>query len=218
MKSYRKNLMLTYKRALTIIFGSALAVVSLSAAAVAPVPICYDMTNSVPGPYGTSDEIVTPDLTVRINELRTKEGLSISNPAQFGDFLQSQIAGGVAPEYRGYLTLSTFIPQQPLSSVTMKIAINTHIGDGIYGNIGVNGELLILNNGLAAANNIIVSNGNGGQVLITTTLPLILPQDNLYAQWVSGELTLTALNGGTINRFSIGSKVYAIDDFCMTPQ
>lgn len=176
--------------------------------------VCYDFSNSVVGTtYSTGESISTPAATIEIRKLRTLDGTQISNSAQMANIVSSSQAGSVSPELHGYFVNTRIVPYQPLTTVTLLLAQNTG-GDNayLYSNLSINGETVQLKYGLGSANGLVLGNDTEGQVLVTTDIEI--PVSGQPAHWINGTVELTALTG-SINRFSLGSPQYKMDDVCL---
>ena len=183
-----------------------------------PGVYCVDFSSLATGiQYLNGGRFSTPVGDVEIRPARALDGTPIFLPpgGQFAEIINENIAFGVAPpEVHGYFVNLRFLPTVPVSSVSMHFAQNTGPDNQhLYSSLGINGKVVQLANGIGSADGLVLGNDVDGQVQVSTTLVAPVPPHS--AQWISGTVTLNALNGA-INAFMLGGVQYRLDDLCVT--
>jgi hypothetical protein len=173
---------------------------------------CYDFSDfsgQVRPPYTQP----FPDGTINVHNTRYLNGQIRNNPGHYASINYTEISGGVSPELGGYLVNTQFILNTPNTLVTVKFAQNSPGGLSFVSTLAVNGERIQLANGLPSADGLVLGPDTGGQVLVSVDLDRT-PTPGVD-NWYAGDITLEALTG-SIERFTLGTTNFKIDDVCFT--
>ena len=186
---------------------------------------CYDFSKPAEGTvYQVGQTIPTQHGTVHLRKVFAENGDPM-RPNPQGATIHNNVpipGQGQNPSLlnHGGMTVQV-IPQNRVSSVTMKFAENTGATDNQLWNLGVNGKRRVWRGQLSALNGQYLGAAQaGGRVLVSVNA---VPDSPTLPTWVRGTLTLTAdpvnpnLPNRGIERFSVGrSSQLIIDDVCMT--
>lgn len=208
--------MSTHRRSRIAFAATAAIVASLSlpgsrALAAGPAPAavqaCWDFsTLQQANPYRLGDAFVAPNATIEMKHYLLNGNLN-THPNARAQAQQTQIAGGLAPEFRLYILNAHVEPNTPANSVTFNFGHQLGLGGG-QANLGVNGALVEVTTSLAALNGIVMGDPSIGTVQVTVAL-----NGAVGTSPEQGTLTLTALTG-QIEKWTIGGVQLYIDNVC----
>jgi hypothetical protein len=200
---------LTASALVTSIGGLSAAALATPASPAAIQQTCWDFaTLDQSHLYRLGEIFVAPTATIEMKNYLLN-GNKSTNPAGVAYANPSQISGGPAPELRLYLINAHVVPNTPASTVTYRFGHFVNGQSGVaHANLGVNGELVEVTNGMLSLNNLVLGDPAIGRVRVTvtmTTLPGESPE--------RGTVQLTA-ETGSIEKFTIGGIQKYVDDVC----
>ncbi|MEO5822755.1 MAG: hypothetical protein ABIT71_19785 [Vicinamibacteraceae bacterium] len=175
--------------------------------APAAVQACWDFsTLQQTVPYRLGDIFVAPTATIEMKHYLLNGNLN-TNTAGLGKALQTQIAGGPAPEFRLYLLNAHIVPNNPLNTVTFNFGHQLGLGGG-QANLGVNGELVEVTTSLADLDGREMGDPAIGRVSVAVAL-----NGQVGVSPEQGTVTLQAVTG-QIEKITIGGIQLYIDNLC----
>jgi hypothetical protein len=173
------------------------------------VQTCWDFSTLPAFPVGSKffvgDVFVAPTATIEMKHY-VMNGNQVVSPANQAYALQTQIAGGPAPEFRTYLINAHVEPNIPVNSVSFDFGIFKLAG--VHANLGVNGELVEVTTTMLDLDGRVLGDPALGtvQVNVTMTTP---PGANPE----KGHIELVAQTG-QITKWTKGGRQLFIDNVC----
>jgi len=176
--------------------------------APAAVQACWDFsTLQQVNPYRLGDTFMAPNATVEMKHYMLNGNLNTNANAR-AQAQQTQIAAGLAPEFRLYILNAHVEPNTPANSVTFNFGHQLGLGGG-QANLGVNGGLIEVTTSLANLDGMVMGDPSIGTARINVVL-----NGQIGVSPEQGTLTLTALSG-QIEKFTMGGVQLYVDNVCI---
>jgi hypothetical protein len=183
-----------------------------ASAASHAVEHCFDFSRMPVGTvYRLNDVYVDSLLEVHMRDFYWNGSPVKQGDANVVSVSNTSLALGGAPEIHTYLMNAQVVPNTPIRKVTMKIAQNVGVSGQSKVNLGVNGELREMAGLLSQAD----GKHMGMPGLDEVEVRVSLTPDGGTSYWHRGTLSMKAIGGGVIKRFTFGGQSLNVDDVCL---
>lgn len=171
---------------------------------------CYDFSGPAVGTtYEVGKTVETKHSKINLKTFMVGKEQPSQNEKQEAEISKTNIVQTGPPSLLMHSIRAQVVPKETVQKVRFSYAENT--GGAYIQNLGVNGQMLILDGGLAKANGQELGkpeNGGTASVSVTAT-----PGGG---NWVLGTVELNATPGSTIKFFSFGgNSQFVVDNVCI---
>ncbi len=188
------------------------AVAALCAASANAAAECFDFSNMAEDASYTVGDVINTRLATITVRPYVVNGEPVTADVRRAGRVQSQIAGGAAPELEMKLVALTIEPNQPVKRITARIAQNISSTGGFADSgVGINRKGLKSQTGFAGFDGKVLGNAKTGKAKISAN---ISPSGS--GNWHTGTLEFNAVKGH-IEILRLGGNTVRLDDVCVGP-